>query len=250
MRAAVIALFIIAASAANGQVQYSKTLLTGSMFPFSADYNFQSFTLNAIIKITGPVSIYDRIISRETGYSAQYSFIVAMTENGTFAIFSYGNPGGAFQLTSTNSIDDGIDHFISVTYNYENGVFAIYVDGMIDVAATSPGFIPVSIYSPWVAIGRIAQLEVVDAPINARITDARVYSRALSASEIRQIYETPWALADDPSLVLRTCVESGETGSTLSGVARNYGTGADGVYSNSPTVAPGKIQTSKPMEDY
>jgi hypothetical protein len=82
-----------------------------------------------------------------------------------------------------------------------------------------------------------------------RIEDARIYSRALSASEIRSIYERPWSLADDPALVLRTCIERGDTGAALSGTARNYGTGADGIYSNAPTVAPGRIQTIPPMEE-
>jgi hypothetical protein len=86
--------------------------------------------------------------------------------------------------------------------------------------------------------------------IRGIICDARQYNRCLLISEVQAIYETPWALSDpaeEPTLVMRTCVDSGETGSTLTGVERNLGTGADGTYSNSPTVAPGRIQTSKPF---
>jgi hypothetical protein len=78
-------------------------------------------------------------------------------------------------------------------------------------------------------------------PFSGSATDIRVYSRALSASEIRSIYETPWALTDDPDLVLRTCIVTNDTGTALTGVAKNYGTGADGTYSNSPTAAPWTI---------
>lgn len=79
------------------------------------------------------------------------------------------------------------------------------------------------------------------------ITDVRVYSRALSASEISEIYHNPWMYTDDPALVLRTCIVTNDTGTALTGIARNYGTGSYGTYSNSPTAAPGKIQTSKPL---
>lgn len=79
------------------------------------------------------------------------------------------------------------------------------------------------------------------------LEDFRIYTRALTASEISEIYNRPWALADDPALVLRTCIVTNDTGTALTGVARNYGTGADGTYSNSPTVAQPHVQTEKPL---
>lgn len=79
------------------------------------------------------------------------------------------------------------------------------------------------------------------------LEDFRIYTRALSASEPAEIYALPWSLADDPALVLRMCIVTNDTGTALTGVARNYGTGADGAYKNSPTAAQPHIQTEKPL---
>jgi len=79
------------------------------------------------------------------------------------------------------------------------------------------------------------------------LTDARIYTRALSASELNEIYHRPWSLVDDPDLVLRTCITTNDTGDALTGTAPNYGSGADGAYSNSPTAAPWMIQMVQPQ---
>lgn len=83
--------------------------------------------------------------------------------------------------------------------------------------------------------------------IDAKLVDIRIYTRALSSAEIAEIAtpETAWALADDPSIVLRTCIVTNDTGSTLTGIAPNLN-GIDGTYSNSPTATSTPLQLVKP----
>ena len=82
---------------------------------------------------------------------------------------------------------------------------------------------------------------------DAILADTRIFNRILSASEISELHTCPYVLTDDPDLVLRTCVVTNNTGDALTGVARNYGTGADGTYSNSPIATPWTIQMEQPQ---
>ncbi len=119
----------------------------------------------------------------------------------------------------------------------------VYLDGDL---LTSFALSNVGIYGAAAISQRYTYNSAIDT-LDGNIADFRIYTRALSASEIAEIYTRPWVLTDDPDLVLRTCVVTNDTGDALTGVARNYGTGADGTYSNSPTAAPWTIQMEQPQ---
>jgi hypothetical protein len=149
-------------------------------------------------------------------------------------------------MYASNVVVDGESALFAVTRTGNAGTVSFYKDGVFVAQYPATGIISFdggvgSVGAAWYA-GTLAWQSLFE----GTITDARLFSRALSAGEINEIYNRPWALADDPDLVLRTCIVTNQTGTALTGVAPNYGTGVDGTYSNSPTAAPWTIQHEKP----
>ena len=120
---------------------------------------------------------------------------------------------------------DSVHYGLIGTTQYVDGIESAYINSHYSTSGND------------ISIGGIS---------NHIITDFRAYL-TLSAAEINEIYNRPWILTDDPDLVLRTCITTNDTYDALTGVANNYGTGADGTYSNSPTAAPWSIQMEQPQ---
>lgn len=83
------------------------------------------------------------------------------------------------------------------------------------------------------------------------LQDIRIYSRVLSASEIATMALYPWALADDPALILRTCIDQKQTGTDLDPFnAENHGTQliTPMNYVSGVTSAVTRVQIAKPLQ--
>lgn len=157
-----------------------------------------------------------------------------------FAVFS-----GSSAFVATNNALTEVNRQYHVAGTYDRTKLSLYIDGVLvnQKASTAvPNVKPVYIGS----IPDYPLFPGTSWSFSGDLADVRYYSRALSAAEIAEIYARPWALADDPTLILRTCIVTNDTGSTLTGTAPNYGTGANGTYSNSPTAAPWTQQFVKP----
>ena len=168
-----------------------------------------------------------------------------------YFIDSNGSSPIDISLETTDAVPTDKMTFYAGTYDISQNVARMYIDGRaVSVTTTSMVRVTNIINRGYCTSGNFFDGTSSAAGYeNKNLSDTRIYNRALTASEISEIYNRPWELVDENALVLRTCVNSGDTGNALTGTCRNYGTGADGTYINSPSVAPGKIQTIKPFEE-
>jgi hypothetical protein len=97
-----------------------------------------------------------------------------------------GTPGDATldstALLSQRSVVDGSWHHVAISRSGEQGLWSIFVDGMPDatrVGATGPLTIPQTI-----SFGALANTSPAPPPLQAEISDARLYSRVLSSTGI------------------------------------------------------------------
>jgi prepilin-type N-terminal cleavage/methylation domain-containing protein len=97
---------------------------------------------------------------------------------------SFGTPGGGGfgWLTSSKSINDGIWHHLVAVINTSSNNLKLYVDGAQDGSFSIAGIASLSATNSF-KIGSYSSV-----PFNGLIDEVRVYSRALSASEIQRLY--------------------------------------------------------------
>lgn len=174
-----------------------------------------------------------------------YQFRFYKSSNGLTYIGLRGSASTIRLVAYADITYDGLTHLALV---YHGGVSGVEVfDLVVNGENVEVLMLANNLATDFNSVGKIYVANSVSSLyFDGKITDARIYTRALSAAEISEIYNCPWSLTDDPSLVLRTCIVTNDTGATLTGVAKNYGTGADGTYNNSPTAAPWTIQVEKP----
>ena len=97
-----------------------------------------------------------------------------------------GNPGDAAAdaaaLKSQHSVADGHWHHVAIARNAQLGAWSLYVDGVLDAArvgATGDLTLPASI-----SFGVLGDTNPRTPALQAEISDARIYSRVLSANAI------------------------------------------------------------------
>lgn len=247
MRAVAIALCLLACTA-RGQVQCATN--SHVSFADADELSPTNITVSCWI-FDGPFNAaYQCYFSKYLNAPENIEWIFER-HNATNVRFGVSNNGlttGRIYVYLYETLPQG--RWCHVALTAGQGKANIYVDGQLKASSNFVGMLvnknqPVRISAASYDATPIFQTD------GSFYSDFRLYGRVLSAKEIRSICETSWALAYDYSRVIRTCVYSGDTGATLTnGLAiRNYGTGADGVYSNASTVAPGRIQTSKPFEE-
>ena len=127
-------------------------------------------------------NVQQSMISRWGG-SSSYSLVKNFATGGTpnevkFLVSGTSN----VRLDASATLDDGKWHLVTATYN--GAIQAIYVDGTLVASQESTGSItdnggPVTIGNQWVTS---------DQYFNGQLDDVRIYNRALSASEIKQLY--------------------------------------------------------------
>jgi hypothetical protein len=141
-----------------------------------------AITISAWIKTSGAAVTIARIVDKFTGAGVNGYMLSVGNNTGGVEDFLYFDVGGTsgFDVSGTSDIDDGEWHHV-VGVNDLTNVF-VYVDGVQENSDT--GGAPQSDSNPL--IGKNNQ----DATHNfvGIIDDVRIYNRALSASEIKQLY--------------------------------------------------------------
>jgi hypothetical protein len=144
---------------------------------------------------------------------------------------------GGVRLTGSTSIGQLFRwRFVAATYDGANK--RIYIDGALDATAAATGNVVSSAKAT-----RIAAVDVAGSPeseINARVSDVRLYDRALSAAEI----ETMWTLQGVDAIVHgllhRWQLREWAPGATASGAGATKDSGpgqVNGTPLNSPAGA-------------
>ena len=89
-------------------------------------------------------------------------------------------------VAGKTNVDDGKWHHIVGTYDGQ--AIALYVDGILDGSKSARGEIDTNAFPLWIG-GNAARTGKRDRDWNGRIDDVRVYNRALSSDEVRELYE-------------------------------------------------------------
>ena len=150
--------------------------------------SLQTITLSVWFKTTAAIG--NKIVGLEdtqtgTGSSA-YDREIYIGSNGK--VYGYVYDGGEEYVTSTATYTDGKWHHAVVTIAV-NSAMKLYVDGILQQA--TPIGVPCSTYptSYW-RIGSYLEAHGNGASgyFNGTIDDVRIYNRALSATEVKQLY--------------------------------------------------------------
>lgn len=111
--------------------------------------------------------------------SLGYSPVIIMKTNGTIGAWWYNGTSWP-QLISVNSYNDGTFHHVSLTY--DGTTAKLYLDGAFITSAVS------NINSIYAGFDAGREFNSGNKIFNGFIDDPRIYNRALSADEVRQIY--------------------------------------------------------------
>lgn len=240
-----LAILVTLAVCARGQVQC--TTNSHISFPDADVYSPTNITVSCWV-YDGPLNAafqaYFSKLLNDPG-NIEWALIRPNATNLRYDVSNDGLTSGRIYVWLREPLPQG--RWCHVALTAGQGKANIYIDGSLKVSSNFVGGIvnknePVRISAVSFDSGFFNQ-------DSSRYADFRLYGRVLSASEIAEIYARPWSLADDPSIVLRTCIVTDDTGTALTGTAKNYGSGADGTYSNSPTAAPWTRQFTKPRRE-
>ena len=152
----------------------------------SNNLDLTNFTLSAWIKLTD-VSDYRGIISKRSGTDVNYSFFVKQSEG------KLGSYDGSAEINSSATVNDGNWHYVVQVHN--SGTTTFYIDG----SASGSGSQSFSTNSHAVLIGE-AGVNQNDKFLGS-ISDVKIYSSALSESDIRSQYLKPESVPSPSTLV-------------------------------------------------
>ena len=149
--------------------------------------NLPELTLSAWVKPAVFPSVQGSIINKWAGYSYSLEDYGLMLLSDLRVHLGNGRHGvGAIAMVSTNRLSLGKWHHVVGAID-SGGTGRIWVDGVLRGEANILPLLP-----PATAPVRIGQMRSVNGSIldnfNGSIDDVRLYSRALSGSEVRQLY--------------------------------------------------------------
>ncbi len=145
--------------------------------------NFGKTELSIAVWIkTTQTGIWKRILTKRARINTENWYSLAVWNGkARFEIYAQG------QLDSTSDVNDGRWHLLVITRNSSNNKFSMYIDGNLEVTMTDEGRNLNSSIDTPLEIGIWAN-ESYDETFNGFIDDIRIYNRALSESEIQQLY--------------------------------------------------------------
>lgn len=239
-RLASVMILLALCAVARGQVQVDGT---NDYARYSTVCNgLSNYTYNCFVKKSSNSTAQQYVfIDGNSGVGGKRASILFITNNLAWSVDDNVNQIVIFAPVE----NDGHWHMYSLVR--DGNVFSMYYDGG-SVAKTNKYINPI-VNDKGLTIGA-SNYETFIADrdyLYGIISDFRGYTRSLSSAEISEIYRHPWRHAYDHALVLRTFIVTNDTGTALYGTARNLGTGADGTYNNSPTVAQPHVQNEKPL---
>lgn len=154
----------------NGTNQYITTSLQ-----LSATDATQPYSMSAWVK----TSVLNGIIIQQYGGGAN-RFIFGISGHKLQWI----KDGGTYTINSTRSVDDGVWHLVTgVKSGSGAGQTKLYVDGVLDASGTDPAVFNAAYYVNIGGPGASGPY------FNGSIDEPRIYNRALSASEIWDLYQ-------------------------------------------------------------
>lgn len=132
---------------------------------------------------TSQSGIWKRIVTKRANVNTGNWYSLAIYEGRAwFEIYAAGN------LKSTTIVNDGKWHFIAITRNLTTQKFSIYVDGNLENSMNDEGK-NLDSDSALLEIGDWANESYDSGTFNGVIDDIRIYNRALSESEIQELYQ-------------------------------------------------------------
>jgi len=178
----------------NGTSDYVD-LGNGSSLNFASG---QGFSFSAWVKTSDN---YGQIVSFRNSVSGDPVIDLSIGENGLSAnaghflpLMRYDDLSGSVGFTSTTDIADNTWHFVSFVYNPSTQKIYAYVDNSSwNIVQTATGTITTAVDRAigaeryWVRAG---YLSVDHRYLNGLIDEVRIYNRALSATEVANLYQS------------------------------------------------------------
>ncbi|MHC4570956.1 MAG: LamG-like jellyroll fold domain-containing protein [Planctomycetota bacterium] len=162
-----------------------------------------NLTLAGWVKRTGEGSSKEVIVSKYDGGQYSYRLFFLGNDRVRWYLLSDGGTSEVAYVDSTITITDATWHFIVATF--ESGTMKIYIDGAMRASKTA-SFSSINVTQESLFIGQ----ENSSNYFRGMIDDVRIYGRALSASEIQQLYLD--GLPDLQVEPLENFVSSGDEG--------------------------------------
>ena len=165
-------------------------------------------------------------VSQNFGSTSNYIGLGSTATTNNFKILSNGEtPGSGTALTA------GTWYMGALTWN--GSQFRPYLDGKLDYAAFTPSG------SNWktgatLALGREAVLGAAHHYHNGRVSDLRVFSRALGADELAALYRDPYAAWAPESPVFSFVSASAATALSVASMSHAHAIGAPSLAAVSP----------------
>lgn len=158
------------------------------------------FTVSSWIKLdsvkSAPAINTFAIKGQDNGAVHPYLFYVDANRKAVFiftdVVPATENMGAAITpvaITSSTTLQLATWYLITVTYT--NGSYKLYVNGGLDTtAAVSPAYVPFYDYNRTLYLGAVnnTQVNQLQSELNGSLDDFRIYSNALDASEIQNLY--------------------------------------------------------------
>ncbi|MBL8814158.1 MAG: hypothetical protein JNM43_28575, partial [Planctomycetaceae bacterium] len=177
----------------DGVDQYA-TVADSSQFALGAG----PFSFSVWTRTVGGRNVNEHVLSRGETWAGGDDFVLLITGlpgagGSTFprgrVVFQY-STYGANDLSSTTSIDDGQWHLITITQTGAGaGTAKLYVDGVLEDVKSGNTLIPSS--APFYVGGAFNVGDSTPVSFNGGIDDLRFYRRALSASDVAELYTSP-----------------------------------------------------------
>jgi beta-galactosidase len=141
----------------------------------------EEITLSGWIKTAGPTLAWRLVMAKGTSWKLQgwknaLKFVCGVDMPGDIGV----NSG----VVGKKAVNDGRWHHVAGVYDGRTAT--LYIDGQRDVSATVVGSIAANSFNVWIG----ADSERGERGWSGRIDDARIYSYALTAKEIRTLYES------------------------------------------------------------
>ena len=147
--------------------------------------NTDDFTIGFWTKFNPQTVSSAIILEKWDGTAGGYSYTVRANSDGTIFFARY-DGGNAPQVSSLTSISDNKWHNVVVEHIRSSKTMLIYIDGVRDNSSTYTTLNTITSTSN-LCIGRRCDGNA-QTLFNGSIDDLRIYNRALSAAEVKQLY--------------------------------------------------------------
>jgi hypothetical protein len=147
----------------------------------STSINPAALTYCAWIKGTAFTNAYISVISKNEPLNTVATLLIK--SNGKLALYVYATTLRSYDGTGTNTLSINNWYHLCLTYSSTDGLKG-YVNGSVDGSATANGAIVSSSQPIWIA----AHPSITGRNFNGNVSNAQIYNRALSGTEILQNY--------------------------------------------------------------